>query len=148
MGEALMFRAGGGQGGGQYQYKSEVFTTNEIFVMPQGVKNNQIYVRIFGGGGGGCCLDYMENYEDDYPDGWGSGGGGGWMNNGWITLVPGEQVQISIGKGGNGGRYTGSYNYYRGNSGGTTTFGTYLSANGGGGAGNNSSSKGGDGGSG
>ena len=147
MGEALMFRAGSG-GGGSYQYKSEIFTTNGIFTMPGGVKDNQVYVRIFGGGGGGSCLDYMSTYEDSYPDGWGHGGGGGWMNNGWVTLDPGTIVQINIGSGGNGGKYTGSYNYFRGNSGGITTFGTYLSANGGSGAGYDGGGNGGSGGGG
>lgn len=72
-------------------------------------------VRIFGGGGG-CC------------------GGGGWMNNGEIALNAGSSVSITIGAGGKNI-----------NSGGTTSFGSYLSANGGG-AGNGY--RGGNGGSG
>lgn len=45
----------------------------------------------------------------------GAGGGGGYMNNGNITLSSGTAVKITIGS-----------------AGGTTSFGTYLSANGGG----------------
>ena len=64
--------------------------------------NGNISVRIFGAGGG-------------------YGGGGGWMNNGEFTIAVGSVIPITIGVGGRGER----------SSGGTSTFGSYLSANGG-----------------
>ena len=85
--------------------QTELITNTRVWQMPGGIVNNTIHVRIFGGGGGG-------NYA--------GGGGGGWMNNADITIIPGENVIITIGDGGT-----------QNNSGGTTSFGRYLSANGG-----------------
>ena len=81
---------------------TEIISENSNWVMPSYISNNSISVRIFGGGGGGMH------------------GGGGWMNNGEFTFSPGTVIPIAIGDAG-----------YR-RDGGTTSFGTYLSANGGG----------------
>jgi len=62
------------------------------------------------------------------------GGGGGWMNNADIQLGKNSVIVVNIGNGGSAGKADG-----------TTTFGTYLSANGGGAA---NSIKGGSGSSG
>ena len=70
------------------------------------------------------------------------GGGGGWMNNGELNLGNGQSIQITIGSGGSFGNNTGA------GSGGTTSFGSYLSANGGGGATASGVCVGGNGGSG
>lgn len=103
--------------------------------MPGNIVNNRIYVWIFGGGGG----SWATNSEDTY-NGYSVGGGGGWMNNGEFTITPGTVVHIELGEGGY--QISSTTNPH---SGGTTTFGTYLSANGGGAA---SASCGGNGGSG
>ena len=89
-------------------------TSNGTLAMPVCV-NNLYTIRIFGGGGGGI----------QYSTG-GGAGGGGWMNNNTISLAPGTNISIVIGKGGNGAIYG-----RKAESGGTTTFGVYLSANGG-----------------
>ena len=102
---------------------TEVITSNTNWVVPN-LANNTVSVRIFGGGGGG---------------GNNSGGGGGWMNNGDIVLNPGDSIPITIGTRGSGSRYGGS-------AGGTTSFGSYLSASGG--SGGSSRGAGGSGGSG
>lgn len=95
---------------------TEIYNTNMVWTVPNGIVNNIVYVRIFGGGGGGS------NY---------AGGGGGWMNNGEISVNSGEVINIIIGSGGiESTNHVGAAP----TSGGITTFGDYLSANGGGAA--------------
>ncbi|MBR3600453.1 MAG: hypothetical protein IKL53_11335 [Lachnospiraceae bacterium] len=132
MGEALMFRAGSGGGIEVDPYKlvTEIYENNAVFTMPSGVKDNQIHVRIFGGGGSGANRIMPSTWvtDRDQTD-FGSGGGSGWMNNGFVSLVVGSKVNITIGAGGKATINKTSAGY--GNSGGTSTFGSYLSANGG-----------------
>ena len=91
---------------------TEVITSNTNWVVPDTLANNTVYVRLFGGGGGGSSN---------------GGGGGGWMNNGDITINPGQRVRVTIGGGGSR-----AYGFSGdGRSGGSTSFGSYLSANGG-----------------
>ena len=106
MGEAILAKFGGGQSGGGYTQKTVIIKTDQTWTVPKS-KGQQFMVRIFGAGGGVSRA--------------GSGGaGGGNMNNAMLKLNIGEQVQVSIGK-----RMTYDAN------GGTTSFGTYLSATGG-----------------
>lgn len=121
MGEALMFRAGGGSGGdsgGSWELCTQIYEQNSTFTMPYNVKDGQVYVRIFGAGGGGIGkVEWNTTWYEDLICG--AGGGGGYMNNGWVTLGAGVTVQVNIGKGAKSA------------AGGTSTFGTYLSAAGG-----------------
>ena len=107
---------------------TNIFTTSGVFVVPN-ARNQQFTVRIFGGGGGGFVSSpTASNY---------CGGGGGFMNNATLTLQEGKAISVQIGIGGQGG-------YLKENTsssdpdrimptiGGTTSFGTYLSALGGG----------------
>ena len=111
MGNALIVgRGGGGSASSKYELKTEIYEADKLWVVPK-AKDQKFSIRIFGGGG---CGDST------------AGGGGGFMNNGDLTLSQGSTVQITIGLGGNNGQTS--------NSGGTTSFGTYLSANGGGAA--------------
>ena len=132
MSEAIIVKRGrsGGDIPGLVQtLVTNIITTNTTFQVPNAI-NNKFSVRIFGGGGGGF-------HDFGIYDAVG-GGGSGWMNNGEFILNYGQSVYITIGKGGNS-------NYTRPTNGGTTSFGTYLSAVGGGAA---SAFKGGSGGSG
>lgn len=142
MGEALMFRAGGDEtGGGKYKFVTEIYETNTTFIMPSNVKDNQVYVRIFGaGGGGGSYLDSWDYIDQEAA----AGGGGGWVIRDIINIVEGEVISITIGTGGNAASYVGERNC----NGGITSFGTYLSANGGGSPYSNNGLHGGDGGAG
>lgn len=121
MGEVMICRGGSGSGAGKGNKVliSSVFTENTSFIVPEAI-NNEFSVRIFGGGGGGA-FNYTNNYSCGY-----AGGGGGWMNNDTLSLKSTSIIPITIGLGGNAGNNEGT-------SGGTTSFGTYLSASGGGG---------------
>ena len=105
MSEAIITRRGYTTEG-KPELRTELIQTNQNWVVPQGLKGN-VSIRIFGGGGGGT---------------YGLGGCGGWMNNADLSLTPGTSIRITIGKGGTPDQ---------GVSGGTTSFGSYLSANGG-----------------
>lgn len=107
MSEAIITRRGY-TAEGKPQLMTETITSNIVWTCPN--IRSTVSVRIFGGGQGG---------SDDYPDSY--GGCGGWMNNAEIAINNGEQVSVTIGAGGVNGR-----------AGGSTSFGTYLSANGGG----------------
>ena len=104
MGQAILAKFGSGQSGGGYTQKTVIINTTQTWKVPK-AKGQNFAVRIFGGGGG---------------EGNRSGGGGGNMSNTTLKLNEGDFVQVTIG---NGGSY--------GVNGGTTSFGTYLSATGG-----------------
>lgn len=109
MGEALLTRPGGADGGssGGKTLMTEIITEDKLWTVPK-AKNQSFSVRIFGGGGCGGST---------------GSGGGGWMNNSILDLTAGEVIDIKIGPGG-----MNNYNSY---TGGTTLFGRYLSALGG-----------------
>ena len=97
---------------------SETIITNTNWKVPANVWGSMLNVRIFGGGGGAGNLTWSSFGPNSF---YGTGGGGGgWMNNGEIEVSPETQIQITIGDGG-------KFN----SNGGTSAFGTYLSANGG-----------------
>ena len=115
MGEALLTgRTGSIKSGESGQIITTIIKSDDIFVVPN-AKNQSFSVRIFGGGG---CGD---------GNGISAGGGGGYMNNGILILNEGEIVPITIGKGALLNNSTNRHEEY----GGTTSFGTYLSAEGG-----------------
>lgn len=89
------------------------------------------------GGGGGAYSTLFGNYDEVKI--YGGGGGGGHMASGSYTLSANESVFVTIGTAGTSG-LQGTANT---SNGGTTSFGTYLRANGGSGASNVSSAAGG-----
>ena len=103
MAEAIISRRGFNSSG-RRKMTTELITTNSSYVIPN--HNGQIHVRIFGAGGGTGSLY--------------NGGGSGYMNNGEFDIPTGTSIPVTIGicEG-------------RERRGGTTSFGTYLSANGG-----------------
>ena len=117
MSECIISRRGSGGGSSGGNMTSEVIIENTVWVVPNHIGN--IQVRIFGGGASGINTPYADsNYHT-------MGGGSGWMNNGELDINSGTVIPITIGQ---GGQYNGSQQMY---AGGTTSFGTYLSANGG-----------------
>ena len=130
MGEAIISRGfsgsnGGGTSGENGNFRTEIITTSTLWKVPENLKDGTVSVRIFGGGGGGNMQSF------------GGGGGGGHMNNATIDLKGQSEVYITIGSGGPPDTY-----------GGTTSFGTYLSAFGGQYGSRNSGGNGGSGGAG
>ena len=106
---------GGGSSGGKKKLITEIIDYNTNWTPPANIINGEVSIRIFGGGGGGTNAS--------------SGGGSGWMNNGTYKLDFYTSYPITIGKGGRCGVDTSSNS--RAYSGGTTSFGTILSAHGG-----------------
>lgn len=117
MGESLIIRKGSGGSSSGNRIITEIIIENTNWVVPKA--KNGISVRIFGGGGAG------------YNSASGGGGGGGWMNNDIFTnLTPGQVIPINIGAGGTVLWNSTNTSWYS-TAGGTTTFGSYLSAAGG-----------------
>lgn len=104
-------------------FKTEVIKESTGWTVPD--VDGQVNVRIFGGGAGGQA-EKTTFFNFFFYDG-GCGGGGGHMATKDITLVRGQNIVVTIGKGGAKGSSDGE----RGATGGTSSFGTYLSANGG-----------------
>lgn len=106
--------------------KTAIITQDTEWIVPE-TADGIIHVRLFGGGAGG------------FTDGSGKNGGcGGCMAVGDFNIDPSSKVPITIGAGGTGSTYRDASKL----TGGTSSFGTYLSANGG------SASSGGSGGGG
>ena len=126
MAEAIISRRGYGPEGKPTLY-TQTFTGNAEWTVPTTISGS-VKVLLFGGGGAGTCDSVQVR----------GGGGGGWMNNGDIILTPGEKIKIIVGRGGT------QNEDYVGQAGGSSSFGSYLSANGGSGG----YSSGGDGGAG
>lgn len=115
MSEVVISRRGSGSGKGVFM--QEIISSNVVWKMPKSVANNTVHVRIFGAGGCGT----NEKSSDIFT------GGSGWMNNDYIKLTPGEKVNITIG--------TTNVKQWNANAGGTSSFGTHLTAPGGSGYG-------------
>lgn len=89
-----------------YKKKREIITSSGTWTVPANIVGN-VSVRIFGGGGGGYTAA-------------GGGGGGGYMAYGEYAMTEGDTYTVTIGAGG-----------APASDGGTTSFGTLLTANGG-----------------
>jgi hypothetical protein len=93
----------------------QVFTASGTFTVPNGVTSAR--VTVIGGGGAG-------GYHSTMP---GGGGGAGGRAYGVVTnLTPGQSIAVTVGAGG-----AAPASPAQGPAGGTSSFGTYMSANGG-----------------
>ena len=113
----MIFNQIGSGSSGAKQVVTEIFTASGTWTCPAGV--DKVFVRLFGGGGGGGGLNEDNNYIT------GGGGGGGYMAYSALNVTPNSNYTVTIGAGGAG---TSSGN---GGTGGVTSFGILLSANGG-----------------
>ena len=114
MAEAIISRRGSGIDTSSGISVTETIVKSLNWTIPN--HRGNISVMIFGGGGGGASLN-------------GGGGGGGCMSNDTFDIENGITIPIYIGEGGLGSSREGDI--YNGSAGGTSSFGTYLSANGG-----------------
>ena len=120
MGEAILVKAGGlgGSNGSDpedqnivdWQLKTELITNTKEYLVPK-ARNQEFTVMLFGGGGGASTMTNRITLQ----------GGYGNMNKGVLTLKRGDSINVVIGINGRANE-----------AGGTTSFGTYLSATGGG----------------
>lgn len=99
----------------------QVFTSSGSFTVPSGVTKIEVEVRGGGGGGGGSA--------GSRTSGPGQGGCGGGYGKQVLTVTAGSTHAVTVGVGGAGG----AFYYADGTAGGTSTFGTLISATGGGG---------------
>ncbi len=97
--------------------QQQVFSANGTFVVPAGV--TKLFVRVVGAGGGGGRGGTV------YALSGGGGGAGGYAEK-YISTTPGASFAVTIGVGGARGDTIGG-------TGGTTSFGSQVSATGGGG---------------
>ena len=119
--------------------QTEIITEDTDWACPDNAVGD-VLVRCFGGGGGGGgCWTGSARYCG------GGGGGGGHMGVGTVdsALLVGKTVTITIGTGGAGAKGSAVAS-----TGGTTSFGTYVSANGGSGGSSQDGGAGGTGGGG
>jgi hypothetical protein len=93
------------------------YTASGLFTVPLGVR--QVEVELWGGGSGSYAS------VPGLPSG--GGAGGGYARKRISSLSPGLQIPVTVGMGGNGGTVAGT----AASPGGTSSFGTYVSATGG-----------------
>jgi len=97
------------------------FTQSGAFTVPAGV--TQVEVEVWGGGSGSfASIAGMPTYG-----GSGGGSGGGYARKRITGLIPGQSIAVVVAAGGTGGTLQGD----AATSGGTSSFGSYVSATGG-----------------
>ncbi|UYT57766.1 phage tail protein [Brucella sp. MAB-22] len=101
---------------------SRTFNTvgTQAWVVPDGVYSVRVRLWGGGGGGGGAAAGAAA-----------AGGAGGGYAEGTYAVVPGQSINVTVGAGGTRGNAT----VWNGGTGGTSSFGTMISAMGGGGGG-------------
>ena len=128
MSEAIIAKRGSGNNKKIKIYTRQIITDSQRWEVPDGIINNEVYVELIGGGGG--SLTYSFTSGNNYNKLYYAGGGGGYFNNGICNIRGVSSVFVTIGSRG-GYSHMGSPSGGSNRNGGTTSFGTYLSANGG-----------------
>jgi hypothetical protein len=108
-------------------FQSQVFTSNGTFTVPAGIV--RIKVSCVGGGAGGASGFNIDFGEGNTTGAQGNGGGAGGTAVAYLTVTPGQSIPVTVGGGSNGSPSGPAA------SGGTTSFGSLLSATGGSGNG-------------
>lgn len=111
----------------------QVFISNSTWTVPQ--YTTKIKVTCIGGGGGAGGNSTRGSFS-----GSGGAGGGGGASIGYLTVIPGSSISVTIGTGGTSGGSLGSGGTAAaGTTGGATTVGIITANGGGGGSGGFSS---------
>lgn len=100
---------------------SRLFTSSGTFTVPDGVTS--VKVTVFGGGGGGANCNYQGPNSSAF-------GGFGGVAVGFYTVTPLAVISATVGSGGVG-VYTSLQTTVIGGNGGTSSFGSLISASGG-----------------
>ena len=90
----------------------QTFSSSTTWIVPDGV--TEIFVEAYGGGGGG---------DADTTGSGADGGGAGGRNFGLISVIPGENITVTIGSGG-AGALSAASSYVFGQRGGNSSFKT------------------------
>lgn len=107
------------------KHGAQTFTENGTFVVPKYI--HKIFITACGGGGGGGGAS-----SGGADNGGGGGGGGACILRKPFSVVPGQSIPITIGKGGTGGVSHNNPSYVTsGENGGTTVIGALISLPGG-----------------
>ncbi len=96
----------------------QVFTSSTTWTVPQGVY--RIFVQCWGGGGGGgggTAYYWSANGSTVYGAAGGGGGGAGAYAEGWLSVSPGQTINVIVGAGGIGGGGTTAYDSSAGSGG-------------------------------
>lgn len=137
MGEAILARS---VGGANITIDSPAANITRIIANGQYTCTKTGTYRVIcvgaGGGGGGYGTSQHAGGSASTFLRWGAGGGSGYINEMTVFLNRGDSIPVTVGAGGSGGPYAINYNSpgkaaLYGGTGGTTSFGTYLSATGG-----------------
>jgi len=97
-----------------------IFSASGSYVVP--ANTYMLFVRLVGAGGG---AGGSNNIGSNVAQSAGGGGAGGY-SEGWVSVKPGQTIPVTVGIGGVGGVL-----YWDGGNGGTSSFGSFLSATGG-----------------
>lgn len=123
-GTSVTFNDSSSQGTAYVGANSQAFGSSGTFTVPAGV--TKLIVTVISGAGGG---------QGGYLFSTGAAGGNGGLGKALITgLTPGANISVTVGSGGNGGAAQGT----NGTSGGTSSFGSYITCTGGAGGGTGS----------
>lgn len=98
---------------------TQTFTSSGTFTVPAGVTSVQVEAWGGGGAGGGVNASFLATRAG------GGGAGGAYVNNTAVTVTPGANITVTVGAGGTG------VSAANGGNGGTSSFGSLVTANGG-----------------
>ncbi len=109
---------------------TETFTADGLWIRPNNLVGDAVYLDMIGGGGGGGYGRVTTDFQ-----GGNGGNGGAFVLDRFIdisSIAVGESVAVTVGNGGEGAAYTGTYSLsISGGVGSPSSFGAFYSVSGG-----------------